>query len=293
MSALLQGSYGGLRLFFTNIRRAVGRTLVPHSPAQGSGYVIQDRGDELGAIDFTLCFCPIVGEEDFRARYDRFLALKTQGPQILIHPIQGSLRALIGSTSEEIDGPELITVTGQFLPTEPPVAVTPVGSGAAPIAGVETVSLSAEELRDLLDELGIDSTVPDDAIDAVTGWSDAEAPDARQVLLEHASQAAAIDTLVEDEGMTDDLDQWPAFRAAMLLRDALRGAAGAATQAAEQLVEVVVQAPVPLRMFLARLCGADQVDAIIEDVGRINDFGAWALVPAGTKLKLNARWLAR
>jgi hypothetical protein len=294
MSDLLQGSYGGQRIFFANVRRQVGRDLVPHKPSQGTGYVVQDRGDELGAIDFTLCFCPVAGEEHFRTRYDRFLALKAQGPQILVHPIQGSLRAQVGSTSEEIDGPEMIILTGQFLPVDPPVTVTAPGGGTSPIAGVEAVTLQAEDLRDELEfsDIGIGSTIPDDAIAAATSWADADAPDARDVLLEHASQASAIDALVEDNGMTDDLDLWPAFRSAMLLRDALRGAAAAATQAAEQLVEVVVQSPTPLRMFLARLCGADKVDAIIEEVGRVNDFGAWALVPAGTRLKLNARWIA-
>lgn len=287
MAALVQASFGGLRIFVSSAGRAVGRTVAVHSPAQGSGFVVQDRGDELGRIDWELWFCPVPGERDHRARYQEFLDLAAKGPQTLIHPIRGSLRVQVGGALETIEGPDLIRLQVEFLPTGPAVSVTAPGGGVVPVGGSQATAVRAAELSSDLSAVGLSSTVGATAVTKTEGWAEGDA-DARTVLLEMASTAAEIDQLITTHALLEDLELWAAFRSAMLLRDSIRGAAQAATQAVAQLMELVVTAAVPLRVLCARVHGAAKADEITEETARLNDFGARALVPAGTRLRMRA-----
>lgn len=302
MTALVQASYGGLRIFIASSSRPVGRSVAVHEPAVGSEFVTQDRGDEFAPIDAELVFCPIGGEAPHLDRYATFLDLKTKGAQVLIHPRWGSLRATVGPATETISGPDLIQLAVKFMPEGAPVSVSAPVGGGAPIAGPEAVSVRAAELAGDFEAAGLETitsedgevqtAIGNDAIAAAERWAD-EATDARTVLLEYASMASAIDSLIEGDALASELEFWPAVRSLLLLRDSLRGAAEAATQLVEQLAEIVVTAPAPLRMICARLYGAGAAETRMEEVARLNDFGARALVPAGTRLKVPAAGMRR
>jgi hypothetical protein len=287
---LLKGAYGSLVLYLLDVTTPGGRKQVVHEPANGDGYVLQDRGLVHERVQCELVFCQMVDErEDHFTRYKRLLALIKSGtPQIFTHPLHGSYLARIGETSLSTppDG-EDFSLTVEFLQETPVVAVRSIGGiYLGPLSGLigpDAVDAHVEDMRLLVEEFpDVQTSAPAAAAATVSGWtSSGAAANARQVDVELGSTIQDIDAEIEDLDLAEMLDRWPLYKAMIMLRALVVDAAAAASANNGQSYDLELKVPTPVRALLARVYGAAAAEQRIDEFRQLNPGLRSPLIPPG------------
>jgi hypothetical protein len=118
----------------------------------------------------------------------------------------------------------------------------------------------------------------------VDSWSSTDTVNTRQVLTELGSLTAQLGD--QADALEGDLGLWSAFKATILLAEAVRVAADAATSDTAQTFVVLISAPVALRALLASIYPADEMDDRYVQAMALNDILSPAWLEPGTELLL-------
>lgn len=140
-----------------------------------------------------------------------------------------------------------------------------------------SAALSAAATADA--SAGLFCAVSIDARVSVSTWASGDVS-TRQILIDASRISDNIATMIDLGGFESDLQLWPAFRTAIMLGDAVRNAAIAATSESPSTFTMRVLAPVALLPLAARVYGgADAIDRM-RQIQTLNDIATpgW-LVP--------------
>lgn len=282
-SQFYRSSFGGVDVWISQIQTDKSRRQVVHDLSDGDGAVIEDKGRKAVVSRVSLLFDWMIG--DATAPLDRlraFAELVDDKPRMFSHPIEGTFLARVSDFTHTFDSTSVLTGECTITQIEEPVAVTPAGPGGIPDTGVGAVGSTAAALTVELDELGISSTLPTDALAAVDGWAAADGINPRDVLTQTGSLTSRLGELADS--LQSDLDTWQAFKAVIALADAVRGAAESATADTAQTMTVRIGAPIALRTLVAMTYGADEADVRYTQVMQLNDVENPASLATGTEL---------
>lgn len=280
-----KSSFGDLRLWLTNISTDRTRDLVEHKLSAGDEHVVQDRGRGIVRARCSVLFASMAGDD--LSPLDRCRALQAivdDKPRVFSHPTSGSYLARIGPFTEVVDERGVITADIEVVRVAPIEGVSPAGAGTISIAGFGAVKAAADELAAQLKDIGIPSTLPDDATAAVDSWSETDLIDPRTVLTQVGSLTSQAGT--QADALDDDIDAWSAFKATVLLAEAIRSAADASTASTAQTFVVKIGQPVALRALLAGIYSAEEADARYDQAMALNDLPSPAWLEPGSELVL-------
>lgn len=122
-----------------------------------------------------------------------------------------------------------------------------------------------------------------DAQVAVSSWNTGDVP-TRQIMIDAARISNNLAVMIEVGGFEDDLALWPAFRAAIMLGDAVRNAAIAATSEVPSVFVMKILHRTALLPLAARIYGgADAPDRARQIMG-LNDISTPGWLPPGKYL---------
>lgn len=279
-----ESSFGGQRLWLSRISTDLSRTVVVHELSHGDEHPVQDQGRGPVRVTASARFDWFL---DDVAPIDQIRALKAlidDKPRILSHPVEGSFLARVGPFTYDVGEDSVITAELQFFAVQEVVAVSPAGAGGIPASAEGAVAAAATSLTAELDELGVASTLPTEAAAAADSWSADPELNPRAVYAQTGSLTERISILADD--LEADHDTWPAYRATILLAEALRAAAESATAALAQTFQLQVGAPIALRALVASIYGADEADDRYLQAMRLNDLANPACIDAGTMLQM-------
>lgn len=280
-----ESSFGGLRLFLSRISTDRSRTQVVHELSSGSEHVVQDRGAVILRARCTVMFDRM--RDDNIAPLDRcrrLQALVDDKPRMFSHPTSGSYLARIGPFTEDIDVNGVITAELEVVQVAAIEAVAPAGAGTIPATGEGAVTAAADTLTAELEGLGLDSPLPDDAKTAVASWNAGETVNTREVLTQVGSLTSQLGT--QADSFDSDIGFWPAFKATVMLSEAVRAAADSATSDTAQTFVIRIASPVALRAVLASTYGAEEADSRYDQALALNDIASPAWLEPGTELVL-------
>lgn len=119
-------------------------------------------------------------------------------------------------------------------------------------------------------ESGLFAATTIDARIAVANWSEDGVP-TRQVMNDAARISNNIATMIEVGGFERDLSLWSAFRAAIMLGDAVRNAAIAATAEVSSVFVMRIQDPTALLPLAARVYGGAEATERARQIMGLND----------------------
>lgn len=280
-----KSSFGELRLWLSRISTDRSRTLVVHELSAGDDHVVEDRGRGPVRARCTVLFARMAGDDlDPLERCRRLQAIVDDRPRIFSHPTSGSYLARIGPFTEEVDDTGVITAEIEVVQVAPAEAVATAGAGTIPVTGAGAVSAAADALTAELADVGMTSSLPDDVTSAVDDWTSGDTVNPRQVLTELGSLTSQLGNLAD--ALEGDLGLWAAFKATILLAEAARAAADAATSDTAQTFVVLISAPVALRALLASIYPADEVDDRYVQAMALNDIASPAWLEPGSELLL-------
>lgn len=143
-------------------------------------------------------------------------------------------------------------------------APVPSGFGKADPSITLALASSGEAQQGLFAATTLDARV------SIARWSQAGVS-TRDVLIDAARISANIATLIELGGLQTDLSLWPAFRAAIMLGDAVRSAAMAATADTPTVFTMRVRDRTALLPLAARLYGGAQARDRVDQILSLND----------------------
>ncbi len=109
-----------------------------------------------------------------------------------------------------------------------------------------------------------------DARTSVASWTD-EGITTRKIMNDTARLSDSIGAMIEVGGFERDLALWPAFRASIMLGEAIRSAAVAATSETPAVFVMRVQSPVALIAIAARIYGGQDAQARTRQILALND----------------------
>ena len=284
---LYAASFGGVRLWCSQVATTNSRKVVIHSPTSGDDHVLQDRGLELRVTTCTLIFDDMDGETSTpKQRFDRFAELVERGePQVFTHPLRGSYRARVGRFDHSVDEASVITADVEFLPDELVPAVVTVDTGATAIAGGDSVTAAADQADLELQRVGMSSDVTEEARAAAESWEEDDST-ARRVIVDVGTLTEKVGTEVERLGLSASLKLWRAHRAMLLLSDTVVAAGRSATADVSRIMVVRIARPVALRALLATIYGARDVDVRERQARSLNDIRTAGWIETGTELRL-------
>lgn len=288
IAGLFESSWGGVRVWASNIRTVNSRRIVLHDPSSGDEHPIDDQGLEARVTTCTLLFDEMEGAtEEPMERFDRFRAMVEAGDErIFAHPLVGSYLAKVGRFEHEVDEDSNLTAEVEFIPVSKPPPVVLLDAGLSAPAGVDGVGAAADVADAELEAVGLSTDVTASARDAVETWDDPDSGTIRRILVDVARLTNQIDTAVDDLELATSLDHWPAWKALLLLRDSIVAAGRAATADVSRLITVRIGRPIALRTLLAGIYGARDVDYYYTKARSLNDIRQPAWIETGTELKL-------
>lgn len=292
---LYETTWGNIRLWCSSISTENGRTQVIHQPITTTSvddFEVVDRGPAPRRVTCTLQFDDMVNETTPPLeRLKAFLAQVNSGSEdMFTHPIEGSFFVHVDTCSYEIDeDTNVANAQVVFIASGTVLPIQAAKSVSASLIGDDAVFTMADALADVLDDVDIDSTVPEDAKAAVDSWStdDGVIP-TQQVLKDAAAINAAITDLIEVENLEDELELWDAYIAAVRLQDAFRTAASAATSETDTIFFMKITAPTTVLALITRVYGGAEAATkerqfrALNDVGGVLDVGTEVAMPAIT-----------
>lgn len=280
--------FGGLRIFVTRITTDRGRTQVRHDLSAGDDHVVDDRGQGLLVVRCSVVFAWMNGDSlSPLERLQRLLALVDDKPRLFSHPTEGDFLARVGPFDYTLEASGNYTAEIEFAATSDVQQVAPPGAGGIPASGQGAVTASAEQLNIELAEFGMSTPITADAIAVADAWQANPDVGPRDVYAQTGSLTSSLaDLIAELEG---DLELWPAYKAAVILNEAIRSAAETMTTDVAHTFIVRIGAPIALNALLATVYGADEVDLRRDQALKLNDIANPAWLEPGFDLVLPAR----
>lgn len=293
MTVYFEASYGGIRIDIDTLSDEGGRAIAVQELTRGDGAVLQDRGRRLRRTHAQLLFFHLGGDDDHRERFLAFKALaEADGPQLLVHPIDGAYEARVDDLRYSLDADNLdaIPVAVTFLEEETPVgmAINRAGAGVARSAGLAAVEVSAAKLEDELAARGASSDAPAAALAEAQRWATAATVSAREVSLGLRSVTARIAADVDRLGVATDLEAYPLWQELTRLHDVMVRAAASVTVATSRRFSITVVEATPLRVICARTYGGAEAEDRYRQILELNDLRHPGAVPGGTVLSAPA-----
>lgn len=280
-----ESSFGGLRLFLSRLSTDKSRTTVVHEQSTGDDYTVQDRGRAPLKVRASVAFDWM--RDDELAPIDRLRALSAavdEKPRMLSHPIEGSFLARVGPFNYDIDPSGIITAEVEFIAVGEVQSVAPAGAGGIPASGEGAIAAASAGMTTELADIGLASTVPAAAAAAVDAWAASEDLNPRDVIAQTGSLTSQLGT--QADLLDDDIEMWSAFKSTVLLAEAVRTAAEAATSESLQTFVVRIGAPIALRAYIASIYPADEAQFYFDRAMAINDIATPAWLEPGTELQL-------
>lgn len=285
MTDFYKSSFGDLQLWISRLSTTGGRTQVVHDLSIGDDYVVEDKGAALVKARATVMF-DWMRDDDLapidRAR--RLLATVDAKPRFFRHPLAGTFLARVGPFEYEINEHGVISADVEFTQITDILAIADAAGSGIPASGEGAVSEAAEALNLELESIGITSTLPADAATAADSWAASEDLNPRDVLTQTGSLTEQLGTQAGE--LEDDIDAWEAFKTTVLLAEAVRSAAEAATADTAQTFVIKIGTSVALRALLAANYGADEVDLRYTQAMQLNDIANPASLELGQELIL-------
>lgn len=109
-----------------------------------------------------------------------------------------------------------------------------------------------------------------DARASVASWTDEDVP-TRKIIIDATRLSESIATMIEVGGFERDITLWPAFRASIMLGQAIRSAVIAATSETPSIIVVRVQHRTALLAAAARIYGGFDADRRARQIRELND----------------------
>lgn len=284
-AAYYKASFGGLRLWMSKISTDKSRTQVVHDPSAGDQHTVQDRGRVALRTTATLLFDYMIGDNlEPIDRLQTFKSLIDDKSRMLTHPIEGSFQARVGAFNYDIDENGVISAEVGFTAVSDIQPVSLAGAGGIPASGDGAVQAAADTLTAELAAIGQTSTLPQEAAEASDAWNAADDINPRDVLAQTGSLTSQLGTLAT--AFQDSADTWAAFKATVLLSDAVLAAALAVTADTSQTFSLLVGTTIALRALVASIYGADEADQRYQQAMALNDIPSPAWLEPGTQLTL-------
>ena len=286
LPGFFEARFGGLKLWCSEISWSGGRDIVVHKLSRGNMHPKQDRGrsdriarcqhqfDEMDGDDLTA-----------RERLDALEAFIADGePQVFQHPLTGAYLARIGSFEGRVDANSIITADIEIFPEEEPRAVSTVGSGTAVVSADGAITAAADNAQAQLDAIRAQSDVIAAAIAADESWQ--AGANTRTVLSDVAQLSSQIGDEIERLQLATDMTKWQAYKAFIMLSDAVLNSARAITSEVAQIFTMRIARPISLNVLLSRIYGGADVETRREQVLSLNDIRTPGWLPIGAELRL-------
>lgn len=270
-------TWGGIRVWATSIDTEGGRNVIVHDLTQGDEHPTHDTGQNAKRTRMSILFDDFPGEtEEPTVRARRFqLAVNTGAEAVLTHPLFGSYQAKVGQCSMKIDEHGVISGDVEFIPTEAVRAVSPAGAGAPGVAGEASVNAAADEHNAAMDRVSLLLDLEDSpavtASAAVATWNEGETVPTRQIIADTADISNSLARMIDEQGLEDDLALFDVYRATIMLGEAVRSAAIAATSETPAVFVMRVTTPVSLLPLCARTYGGAEAEDRERQVRELND----------------------
>lgn len=163
------------------------------------------------------------------------------------------------------------TLLGTTLSVAPDVAAL-LKRAAAPFIGRRTTdpSVALSSVASSEAEVGNFAPVTMDARVAVSRWASGEVP-TRQIMIDAARISNNIAVMIEVGGFETDLALFPAFRASIMLGEAVRNAAIAATSETPSVFVMRVLQPTALLPLAAQIYGGAAAQEKTRQIVALND----------------------
>lgn len=279
-------SWADLRIWASEIETERGRDQVEHELSTGDVHPIQDRGQAMIRSRITFLFDWMVGEDiSPDDRLKAFIATLDEKPRIFRHPIEGSFSARIKGFVYRVSG-RSITGNGEIVPAGVVTAISPAGVDGIPAAGAGAVDAAATAAEIEFSEVAVPTAIPAAARIAADKWASDENPNPRVILAETGSLTSQLGELADT--LDSNLAKWQAFKATIMLADAIRSAADTITSDAPSTFVIRIANAVALRSLVSSLYGADEADLRYRQVMQLNDVPNPAWLEPGTELVMPA-----
>lgn len=277
-------TWGSVRLWCASMSTDNSRTIVVHELAEGDDHPTQDRGLAVRRVTCELLFVEMPSEAT--PPLERFLAFKRQvddGEALVFqHPLGEAFYALVEDFRHDIDEDGNLSASVTFVKSadaEPPAAL---GAGTSSSAGEAAVSARAEELDAELEAVGLSSDVGTDAVTRQEAWNEEADVPTRDIIVDTAELSQRLGSLIEDEGLEDDLALFPAYRATIMLGAAVRSAALAALAETPRLTAIRISTPISIYALARSLYGGAEVEDRVRQILSLNDIRTPAWIPEGS-----------
>lgn len=281
------GSFGDLALLISSISTDEGRDVAIQSPARGSRHFLQDRGGRLRKVDVTVLFVDQPKGGSYLERFDAFRNLVNLGEaQLFTHPLLGAYRARAEGLQHVADAAiKEVRASVTILAEDEPQPVVPVGAGAAPTAGLESVIVAASIATTELDAAGLPSGLPTECVAAVTSWSEQlDELDSQEVFLTIETLTGQIADAIDAYELASDITRWQSYKALIGLSYQLQRAGEAFTSDTVAPTTITVMRAQPLLAISTGLYGPEIAIDMASRIAKLNRIRTPALVPAGTRL---------
>lgn len=298
VDALFQTQWGRHKLWIAGISTDNSRTQVVHELTAGDEHPVQDRGLRPRRVRCELLFDEFP-EENTATPTTRFRLFKEDVDAgieaIFVHPIDGAYLAKVGEFTYDLRSEYEVpmNVSVEFIAIERIEPVSPAGAGTSSAAGEGAVTQASDDLDAALAAVDMESDIPALARTAHASWTSGEEVTAREVFVDNAAISERIAAFIEDEGLEDDLALWDVFTATVLLGDAVRSAAIAATSEVPSVFVVRVQQPIGLLALMARIYGGADAEDRARQAEQLNDIRTVAWLEPGTDLILPVNRVSR
>jgi len=110
-----------------------------------------------------------------------------------------------------------------------------------------------------------------DARSSVASWADDEETNTRKIAIDAARLSESIATMIEVGELETELALFPAYKAAIMLGDAIRSAAVAATSETSTVFVMRVMTPVALIALAAKVYGGREAQSRARQIASLND----------------------
>jgi hypothetical protein len=278
-------TWGSVRLWCSSITTDNSRTQVVHELAEGDDHPVQDRGLAPRRVQCSLLFVEMPSEQT--SALDRLLSFKAQVDdgeiRLFTHPIDGGYYANVEAFSYTLDEDgNCSDASCTFIKSAVAEGPVPAGSGTTAVAGEESVAARSAAFDAAIDAVNIESTIGDDAIAATEAWSSVDIVPTRQVIVDVAGLSTALSTLIEVEGLENDLKLFEAYKASIFLGASIRAAALAALAETPKLTAIRIAESISVWALCRRIYGGAETEVRSRQVLALNDIRTPGWIATGS-----------
>lgn len=284
---LYESKFGGLRIFIARITTDRGRTQVRHELSEGDDHVVEDKGRNLFTARCSVVFAHM--RDDSLApieRLRRLLSMVDDKPRLFSHPMEGDYLARVGPFEYTLESNGVYTAEIELAAVSEVEPLSAAGAGAIPASGSGAASDAAAAVNAELLAVELASDVPNQVAATVDAWASNADLNPREVYAQTGSLSSSLAELAAV--LEADLALFSAYKAVVILQEALRAAAETFTTDVARTFVVRVGTPIALNALLATIYGADEVDVRRSQALKLNDIANPAWLEPGLDLLLPA-----